>query len=62
MASNRIRKLTRKTGMQPGSLVFTGKQKSEEVRVHLTRYNSEKLEEKEFLGLNGMPRPGGNSR
>ena len=59
MASNRIRKLTRKTGMQPGSLVFTGKQKSEEVRVHLTRYNSEKLEEKEFLGLNGMPRPGG---
>ncbi len=54
-----MKKLSKKTGMQPGSLVYTGKQKSEQVRVKLIRYNSEKLEEQEFAGFKGMPMPGG---
>ncbi len=54
-----MKKLSKKKGMQPGSLVFTGNPKTEEVRVRMTRYNPEQLEEQEFRGFGGMPMPGG---
>lgn len=52
-----MKKLSRKTGMQPGSLVFTGRKKSEQVKVRLTRYTPDQLEEKEYAGFRGMPLP-----
>ena len=53
-----MKKLSRKKGMQPGSLVFTGSKKTETVRVCLTRYTPDRLEEREYLGFEGMPMPG----
>ena len=54
-----MKKLSRKKGMQPGSLVFTGNKKMEKVRVCLTRYSSDRLEEWEYRGFEGIPMPGG---
>ncbi len=41
-----MKKLSRKTGMQPGSLVFTGKKKTERVKINLIQYNGDAFSEK----------------
>lgn len=41
-----MKKLSRKTGMQPGSLVYTGKKKTEKVKINLIQYNGETFNEK----------------
>ncbi len=41
-----MKKLTKKIGMPPGSLVFTGKQKTEKVRIDIMDYDSDNINEK----------------
>ncbi len=43
----KTKKLAGKTGMQPGSLVFTGKKKAGDVVIHLLRYNADHYTEEE---------------
>lgn len=42
----KMKKLSKKIGMPPGSLVFTGKQKTEKVHVDIMDYDSGKIDEK----------------
>lgn len=41
-----MKKLSRKTGMQPGSLVFVGKKKTEKVKINLIQYNGSNFSER----------------
>ena len=41
-------KRTRKSGLAPGSVIFTGKQKVENVQVHFLQYTPENFEEQTF--------------
>lgn len=41
-----MKKLSKKAGMQPGSLVYTGKKKSERVNINLIQYNDTVFSEK----------------
>jgi len=44
-----MKKERKKTGLPPGSVVFTGNKKVEEIKVHYLKYNSDKLKSKELL-------------
>lgn len=41
-----MKKLSKKTGMQPGSLVFVGKKKTERVKINLIQFNKDSFSEK----------------
>ena len=47
-AKNKTRKKPRKTGLPPGSIIFTGNQKVEEIKLHYLKYDATQLTEAEL--------------
>ncbi|MDH4009536.1 MAG: hypothetical protein OEU55_02405, partial [Desulfobacterales bacterium] len=43
-----IKKSSKTAGLSPGTLMHVGEQKIDKARITLTRYDQERLEEKEF--------------
>ncbi len=50
----KTKKLAGKTGMQPGSLVFTGRRKTGNVVIHLIRYDADHFTEQEVRNFNSF--------
>lgn len=53
MDLNELRSSTRKAGLSPGTVVFTGKRRAERTRITVTDFDPERLEETEVKGAEG---------
>lgn len=50
-----FRKMARKAGLPPGSLVYTGEQPEAPARIVITRYNDQVFSENEFESISACP-------